>query len=242
MITMNTKIVSNVVSRKQVKPIAFIKADDATNKKTARILKGPLILKLEARQKGTVSLGVARGYSVREFIEAATKKETSWLNNVDLPMGGSLSSIDDHSVALRIPRIELFDLFLQPHAVGRLSLSPQSLQVTAVTKDCILEGSHHVKSMKLDERYNLDVLINFSWIEAKPSISIDGKLAVDVDLSGLQPFSSMPDFILKGAGDAAMSTVLAMMMPVFLDKIEKEFKAFKKEQRVSGAGPSTVLA
>jgi hypothetical protein len=220
--------------RARLTPIAFKTDTDASNpvKKRKNVLKGPLVLKLEAHQKGSVSLGSARSFSVRDFIEAAANKN-GWLDNVSLPLGGSLAVIDQSSVALRIPRIELFDLFLQPAAMGRLNLTTHSLEVTAVTEDCILEGSHHVKSMGLNERYNLDVRINFTWLEAKPSITIDGKISVDVDLTGLQPFCSMPDFILKGAGDAAMATVLSIMMPVFISKIEKEFKAFK--------GPSTTI-
>ena len=220
-----------VRSRRLVQPVAFKTDSDAAptvgKKKTINVLKGPLILKLEAKQKGSVSLGHARGFSVRDFIEAAAHKE-GWLDNVNLPMGGSLSVIDEQSVSLRIPRIELFDLFLQPAATGRLNLSTHSFEVTAVTEDCVLQGSHHVENMKLNERYNLDVLIKFTWVESKPSITIDGRISVDVDLSGLQPFCSMPDFILKGAGDAAMTTVLSIMMPVFLTKIEKEFKAFRR--------------
>lgn len=195
--------------------------------RSVNVLKGPLILKLEGRQKGSISLGPVRAISVHDFIQAASSKG-GWLDNVTLPLGGSLSLIDEKSVALRIPRIELFDLHLQPSATGRLNLTSHSLEVTAVTQDCVLEGSHHVKAMGLNERYNLDVLIKFTWMEAKPSISIDGRISVHVDLTGLQPFCSMPDFILKGAGDAAMTTVLSIMMPVFLTKIEKEFKAFKR--------------
>jgi hypothetical protein len=33
----------------------------------------------------------------------------------------------------------------------------------ASTEDCKLDGSHHVKNFKLDERFNLAVRITFNW-------------------------------------------------------------------------------
>lgn len=228
---------SNVTSRsrKILTPVAFKRETPA---KAVKQLKGPLVLKLEAKQKGTAPLGIIRGHSVRDFVEGAATKEGGWLSNVSLPMGGSISPIDEKSVSLRIPRIELFDLFLQPYCLGRLNLTSNALEVAAVTEDCVLEGSHHVKSMGLEDRYALSVVITFTWVEAKPSITIDGSISVAVDLSGLQPFCSMPDFILKAAGDAAMATVLTVMMPVFINLIQKEFVAYKTPATAMATAPS----
>lgn len=56
-----------------------------------------------------------------------------------------------------------------------------SFEVTAGTGDCILEGSHHVAKLNLNDRFNLDVKIVFTWTEApRPSMTIDGRIAVEV--------------------------------------------------------------
>lgn len=32
-----------------------------------------------------------------------------------------------------------------------------------MTEDCVLNGSHHVKDFKLDERFLIDVTMTFTW-------------------------------------------------------------------------------
>ena len=40
--------------------------------------------------------------------------------NIDLPMGGKITSVDADHIELVIPRIQLFDVWLQPRALAAL--------------------------------------------------------------------------------------------------------------------------
>ena len=40
--------------------------------------------------------------------------------NIELPMGGKISSADANHIELVIPRIQLFDVWLQPRALAKL--------------------------------------------------------------------------------------------------------------------------
>jgi len=44
-----------------------------------------------------------------------------------------------------------------------LSTFTERISFTSTTEDCVLNGSHHVKDFKLDERFLIDVTMTFRW-------------------------------------------------------------------------------
>lgn len=64
-----------------------------------------------------------------------------------------------------------------------LSVVQNKAEITSHTADCILEGSQHVSAMNLNERFELDVKIVFTWDEKQQkenAIHVDGSLKVEV--------------------------------------------------------------
>lgn len=64
------------------------------------------------------------------------------------------------------------------------SVLPTRADVTSGTFDCVLHGSHHVQQLKLNERFNVDVRITFTWEEGvatrSPRMSVKGDIQVEV--------------------------------------------------------------
>ena len=122
-------------------------------------------------------------------------------------MGGKISSADADHIELVIPRIQLFDVWLQPRALAKLrcvtshpmevfglmlcaialsstisiilamlivvcSVFPERITFTSKTENCVLDGSHHVKDFRLDERFVIDVTMTFRW--KNPAVGVPG--------------------------------------------------------------------
>ena len=72
------------------------------------------------------------------------------------------------------------------------SVFPERISFTSKTEDCVLDGSHHVKDFKLDERFLIDVTMTFRWKNpgvgmpgagahaAQSTILADGSISVEV--------------------------------------------------------------
>eukprot|EP00798_Chlamydomonas_sp_ICE-L_P031171 gene31171-6313_t len=75
-------------------------------------------------------------------------------------MGGSLVlMVDALKFKLTTPKLELFDIWLQPTAESLVWCRDQVVEVIA--GDCLLTGSHHVEDMKFNDRFIVDVNITF---------------------------------------------------------------------------------
>lgn len=62
-------------------------------------------------------------------------------------------------------------------------------EITSTTGDCVLYGSHHVNQLGLNERFNLDVRIVFTWDDQSsrngPKIYVNGSIKVEVSAAAL---------------------------------------------------------
>ena len=68
---------------------------------------------------------------------------------------------------------------LASFALAACSVMNDHLAVTSTTADCILDGSHHVMDLNLNDRYNLDVRIVMNWKNER-LMSSEGILMVEV--------------------------------------------------------------
>ena len=68
---------------------------------------------------------------------------------------------------------------LASFALAACSVMNDHLAVTSTTADCILDGSHHVTDLNLNDRYNLDVRIVMNWKNER-LMSSEGILMVEV--------------------------------------------------------------
>ena len=57
---------------------------------------------------------------IRRLSHARPSAAATNFANIELPMGGKISSADANHIELVIPRIQLFDVWLQPRALAKL--------------------------------------------------------------------------------------------------------------------------
>ena len=65
--------------------------------------------------------------------------------NIDMPMGGKITSVDADHIELVIPRIQLFDVWLQPRALAALRWGSLGYWVTwgLITQVGTWDTGHH---------------------------------------------------------------------------------------------------
>lgn len=189
-------------------------------------LKGPCVVSLVGKRSHPMPVVPAHPEaSLSRYMSMAAER----FGGLELPLGGRLTRLDAVTMALVVPKIELFDIVLAPVARCKVVAFPAGpgrprAEISSGTGDCVLHGSHHVEQLKLNDRFNLDVLITFTWTEpgaAKPLIYSDAHIEVEVDVP--PPFSVMPKMVIKAAGDASMGAVLAVMMPLFMQKLGQDY-------------------
>ncbi|GAX75870.1 hypothetical protein CEUSTIGMA_g3313.t1 [Chlamydomonas eustigma] len=126
-----------------------------------------------------------------------------------------------------IPKIQIYDFWIQPISVVQIKHSTSSVEVTTTTSDCVLDASQHIKDLGLDKSYKVDVrLVLACWEDgAKPSLTSTSSIVVEVDMP--PPFSLIPKPLLKGGGDAAMNATLAILASSFGEKIKSDLKTWQ---------------
>uniref|UniRef100_A0A7R9V1U0 Uncharacterized protein n=1 Tax=Chlamydomonas euryale TaxID=1486919 RepID=A0A7R9V1U0_9CHLO len=197
-----------------------------------RQFRGPCVVNLVGKRAADVTFNAHPhpAASLNAYMAHAVEHFAS----IPLPMGGKLRKLDGNRMEMTVPRIEMFDIWLQPKAVTTVNVRPNRAEITSTTGDCVLSGSHHVTKLGLNERFNLNVRIVFSWDDSESTrrtlrhhrIRVHSHLEVEVDVP--PPFSFMPKPMLKATGDLAITTVLTAMAESFLGKLSKDYDAWAK--------------
>jgi hypothetical protein len=164
--------------------------------------------------------------------------------NIELPMGGKISSLDQSHIELVIPRIQLFDVWLQPKAQAELRTFPEKIVFASRTENCRLEGSHHVQQFKLEERFNLCVNMQFTWSnissgtgtsggEGNPSTSTifaEGNMELEVDIP--PPFSFIPRLVLQSTANTALSASFSLILTSFVNRLAQDYSAWAQNPQL----------
>eukprot|EP00798_Chlamydomonas_sp_ICE-L_P017858 gene17858-24246_t len=123
--------------------------------------------------------------SIRNYFWGAMSNFTS----LTLPMGGTLSRLKGNEMSLKIPRIALFDVWLEPTAIAEVEAVDGALIMSS--DKCTLDGSSHVQEFRLDEKFSMQLNIRFTCTEpevstlealaaaAAPLIHAEGEISVE---------------------------------------------------------------
>eukprot|EP00798_Chlamydomonas_sp_ICE-L_P031170 gene31170-6312_t len=108
-------VARKVSSIKPVRPVVTKASETGTGARAQKVLKGPYIVKItssniEYEQGINVSPGTDS-----ELLEYLSTSIASF-PDIALPLGGSLARIDASNFKLTTPKLELFDIWLQPTA------------------------------------------------------------------------------------------------------------------------------
>ena len=87
-------------------------------------VKGDCIVLMEGRQKAEclVVHSYDKGCSLQDYMTDAARHFSS----IALPLGGKISTVDSETIELIVPRISLFDVWLQPRAQCKLAGEPSA--------------------------------------------------------------------------------------------------------------------
>lgn len=152
------------------------------------------------------------------------------------PLGGK-------RFALQVPRVNLFNVWVEPLVEVVVHLSDQKDAVILEAKNCSLSGSQLVENLHLDQRFCLSFVTTLTWsadgnsnqngisqVKASQAAQqygkgcIKGDARLDVWSEVVQPFHLMPKFMLEGTSNAIMGTLLSTLLPRFMDRLGGDYK------------------
>lgn len=208
----------------------------------AKPLTGPCVVRMKATHSTSTLITPSqdKDASLQNYMAQAAENFT----NIQLPLGGKISRVDGTHVELVVPRIQLFDVWLQPRAIAELTTFPGRIEFGSQTEDVGLDGSHHVKEFRLDERFNLDVHITFHWRDASgnsssgesssdegmadsSTIYANGTLMIEVDIP--PPFSFLPHSVLESAGNTAVAGTMSIIMSAFTSSLARDYNLWSQD-------------
>eukprot|EP00798_Chlamydomonas_sp_ICE-L_P031954 gene31954-33738_t len=147
-----------------------------------------------------------------------------------------------------VPKIEILDVWFQPKALAGVRIAtPPEKRMELASNTCILNGSNHVTDLKLNDVFNLDVKVAFSWQDGSsgaPTIFSEASIDVDVDIPF--PFSALPKPALEIPGNAAFNATLDIMLNGFVSSLVDDYHKWandpalraQREQAIAAAPPS----
>lgn len=141
----------------------------------------------------------------------------------ELPLGASLKASRPDELILEVPRVTLMDLYIYP--TSRLSVEFGNNRVSFEARETSLHGSHHIESLQLNDRFDLDLHVDISIQDDILSCQADFQLTVDIPF----PFSLTPAPVLQATGNAAVKTVVAQLMDVLARSMVTDHKVWLLE-------------
>ncbi|KAG1676059.1 hypothetical protein FOA52_014924 [Chlamydomonas sp. UWO 241] len=155
-----------------------------------------------------------QGYGIGAYMADFTEH----FDSVKLPLGAKVQK-SPTGLGLDFPRFQMFDVWVEPHVNAEVSVLPDHVEAKATTADCIITGSSHVEALKLNERFDLQASVVFTWTEAagkgqQAVITTKSDIVVQVDVP--PPFSFIPKPALQATVDAALAAVLPVMRDAFI--------------------------
>lgn len=106
------------VSKARLQPVRFQPDVREAEVVMRRQLKGPCVVELVGLRLASVN--VARHAHPAANLQEYMTHAAEHFSNIPLPLGGKLSRLDATHIELVVPKIEIFDIWLQPKAVTQV--------------------------------------------------------------------------------------------------------------------------
>ncbi|KAL3139843.1 hypothetical protein ABBQ38_004141 [Trebouxia sp. C0009 RCD-2024] len=148
--------------------------------------------------------------------------------------------LEGNRFALKVPRVNLFNVWVEPLVEVTVHLSDQRDAVVIQATNCQISGSDLIENLHLDQRFCLSFKVTLTWDSAQESAQngskrsntpqqigmghIQGDLKLDVWSEVIQPFNLMPRFALEGTSNAVMNALVTGLLPKFMDRLGDDYK------------------
>lgn len=76
---------------------------------------------------------------------------------IPLPNNAKLEKKSDNLFSLRVPELQIFNVWLRPHVVSSVDVTPDGVIIEAV--ECRLDGSPEVQRLDLNSKFELSVKV-----------------------------------------------------------------------------------
>jgi len=162
-------------------------------------------------------------------LEKYMKLPVSQYTLIELPLGGRLSRLNEHMFELKVPRVEIFSLWVEPQLVCQVSQETQPYQcVQVVSNDCRVDGTGSIP--QLTECFHFYVKSYITWRNAEPDAygvpqqpALICNSQIRVRLDPPLPFSVFPKELLEATGNAVMGASLKSLQGSFIKNLAKDY-------------------
>lgn len=169
------------------------------------------------------NVGATPGTNLATYMQQSPE----FLTGLDLPLGAKLTRQTDDGFTISLPKIDLFDVWLQPTATATVTSAIG--EVCIVSNQADIEGSNHVEDLNLRERY--DVYANIKWSAAdERTMQCDGTLILNIDMPA--PFSMMPKIVTQAASDIAVGTMMNVLTESFTKSFAEDYDTWARSEDV----------
>ena len=76
---------------------------------------------------------------------------------IPLPNNAKLEKMSDNIFSLKVPELQIFNVWLRPHVVSRVDVTPDGVIIEAI--ECRLDGSSEVQRLDLNSKFELFVKV-----------------------------------------------------------------------------------
>jgi len=149
---------------------------------------------------------------------------------IKMPLGANLKKLSPTEYEILVPKIQLFEVWFAPRASASVRFLDHRMELAS--SQCLLEGSSHVNDLKLNDVFNLDVKVAFSWKESGSQPTIMSEASIDVDVDVPMPFALIPKPVLETTGNAAFAITLNLMLNGFVEGLAQDYDRWGRDAQL----------
>ena len=143
---------------------------------------------------------------------------------IPLPNKAKLEKTGEDLFTLHVPELQIFNVWLRPHVVSRVNVSPSGVTIEAV--ECRLDGSPEVQRLGLNDLFELEVKVVLQGAQdprgLRSMMTARSEICVWVDAP--QIFRVLfPRPLMVETGTAVLRSTLRMLQTTFLQGLAADY-------------------
>ncbi|EKX37995.1 hypothetical protein GUITHDRAFT_115755 [Guillardia theta CCMP2712] len=150
---------------------------------------------------------------------------------IPLPNKARLEKKDEHHFALRVPELQIFNVWLRPYVVATVDITEEGVTISA--KECKLEGSPEVQRLDLNSKFDFEIKV---LLQAREDVRglrsmIVARSEVYVWVDPPQIFRVMfPKPLMLETGNSVLKTTLNLLQTTFLKGLAQDYNRWAQDQ------------
>jgi hypothetical protein len=159
---------------------------------------------------------------------------------------GFLEALGPDALRIRVPRLSLLSLWVEPALDLVLSHEAGRSRAVLAARACSLNGSDLVRRLRLEERFELDFVMQLDWGPGEEDAGgaagpgggaaaaaatagttptpLRGALQIGVAAEVVPPFNLLPRSALEAACNGALRASVAALLPRFLGQLGEDYE------------------